>query len=138
MGKEDVSDIEVEEFLQEAAEREVKSAMKGCTESAESLAGDAKIQKLKECRSNNARKALAKSLGPTAAVQFAADEHYNVKLFLGSHRVDWIPALARRVVQACHAVAEVAAKEHLAVLRDGCPEGEGPDEVRFHRFHDSL
>ena len=58
-----VEDKRVEEFVREAAEREVKSAMKGCAESAESLAGDAKTQKLQACRSSNARKALAKSLG---------------------------------------------------------------------------
>lgn len=61
MVKDGISDIDVEEFVQGAAKKEVIAAMKGCTETAKSLTGDAKTQKHNKCRSSNAKRALAAS-----------------------------------------------------------------------------
>jgi hypothetical protein len=75
LGKSEISNTKLEEFIEDGAKSAVKSAMSACVSAAESEAdAAAKKAKLDDCRSSSAREALSKALGKSDSSEVSKTE----------------------------------------------------------------
>ena len=77
LGKKEISNAKLEEFIEDGAKTAVKGAMAACVAAAENIpnaTASAKKQKLDECRSKSARDALSKALGKSNSNEVSKSE----------------------------------------------------------------